>query len=397
MSDRILAAGRSDEELVAEWLAPLSVGDLGEALADAGFSGNIYRDCFADLHSQLDDEAAGLLHFLRHGFAEERVFPVELDLAGLDRLRRLPIANRLYVRNLYTALVTAWLGVSVRSIAQLSTHAATVQRFRQSGGVPFLLVGGPALRLYRRGDWCGQRWLCPLAMDPIEGGLEALAGCRHETLLPVPGLFAEPLPVLWVFGHADLEWSWLAHRLREGIRPDNMDAAASWTQSRAQAYLAFLCRAVGTGDRAMHWLATVLPPVPASAGRADPPTVAVPPALQAEFGPAIQRLVQGERDSLLHRTLMADQFNQALLPAAREAGFNMLDCFDRLLSGQGMIDERFLSPQRESLLPDRQATRGILVTALWTMAASPRRAAEAPSMREQFEHLLRDIRAVQMG
>lgn len=41
----------SDREIVESWLEPVSLHDVLAALRHAGFSGDVYRGCFADLNA----------------------------------------------------------------------------------------------------------------------------------------------------------------------------------------------------------------------------------------------------------------------------------------------------------------------------------------------------------
>ncbi len=367
-------SGGTDEDIVAAWLEPVGLGDMLAALREAGFSGDVYRGCFADLNANLDDEDAGTLHFLRHGYAESRVFPVALDLAGLDRLRQLVLRNRVYLQNLFVALVTAWLGTNVRSAADLATHGPTIERFRGMGALPLVILGDPFAGLYRRGVSVGARWICPLALAPLEGGIEALLQAPPRTLLAArPDLDIEAMPTLWNFGQLDIEQGYPSHRLRREIGPGDADAFRDFAMPVVQAYAGLLAAAVPAQDRALHWIAGVFPPVPRAA---DPAAGA---------------------DSLLDRTAMHQSFNDWLGRAAADLGFNVVRNFDCFLAGHGVVDPGYLAVLRDSPALDYQATRGVIATSLWSIVEDCRPGAPSGSIREQFEQLLEEIRLVQLG
>ena len=387
-------SGDTDEDIVAAWLEPVSLRDMLAALDEAGFSGDVYRGCFADLNANLEDETAGALHFLRHGYAESRVFPVALDIAGMHRLRQLTLRNRVYLQNLFVALVTAWSGANVRSVADLATHAPIIERFRAMGGLPLVILGDPFARLYRRGVSAGARWICPLALAPLEEGIEGLLRTAPRTLLPArPDLDIEATPTLWNFGQVDIEQGYLSHRLHRDIGAGDADAFRDFAMPKIQAYGGFLAAAVPAQERALHWVAGVFPPVPQAA---DPPLPAQ--RLAQEFGAALpDRLAAAGADSLLDRTAMHQSFNDWLGRAAADLGFNVVRNFDCFLAGHGVVDASYLAVLGDTQALDHQATHGVIATSLWSIVEDRRPAAPSGSMLEQFEHLLEQIRLVQLG
>src|ERR1700712_4576594 len=92
-------SSNSDEEKVSGWLEPVRLDEMLAALRDTGFSGDAYRNGCPDLNMTLESGHAGAMHFLRHGYAESRVFAIALDPGGLERLRQLPVRNRTYLMN----------------------------------------------------------------------------------------------------------------------------------------------------------------------------------------------------------------------------------------------------------------------------------------------------------
>ena len=362
----------ADEEQVSRWLEPVTLAEMLPALRKAGFSGDTYRGCFADLEASLDDDEAGALHFLRYGYAEGRIFRTGLDIAGLDRLQHLPARNRFYLRNVLTALVTAWTGAHVRSVANLAAHGGRIERLRAMGGVPVLILGDHSANLYRRSANAGEKWICPLAMAPLED-LDALFATPKKALLP-----QQAMPTIWKFGQSDMQDGWLAHRLHAGIGQDDHAAFLAYAEPRVAAYAGFLADLVPAASRPSHWIAALFPPV-----------------WQARQGASPAAGI--ESDSLPARTLMHHAFNQRLEQAARPLGFNLVRDFEPFLTTHGIVDDRYLVPLRDSPDLDYRATSGILSTSLWSVAGE--RAASAPpvSIRDQFAGLLEEIRLVQMA
>ncbi len=388
-----MLSGGTDHDIVAAWLEPVGLRVMLAALREAGFSGDVYRACFADLNANLDDEDAGALHFLRHGYAESRVFPVALDLAGLSRLRQLGVRNRVYLQNLFVALATAWVGANVGDAADLATHGPTIERLRGMGALPLVILGDPFAALYRRGASAGARWICPLALAPLEGGIEALLRTAPRALLAArPDLDIEAIPTLWNFGQVDIEQGYLSHRLHRDVGPGDMDAFRDFAMPLIQAYGRFLAAAVPAHERALHWIAGAFPP---AAQAADQP---LPARLVLEFGAALQdRLAAAGADSLLDRTAMHQAFNDWLGAAAANLGFNVVRNFDCFLTGHGVVDPSFLAVLRDSRSLDYQATGAVIATSLWSIVEGRRLAASPGGMSEQFERLLQEIRLVQLG
>ena len=387
-----MLSGGTDEDIVAAWLEPVSLRDMLAALRDAGFSGDVYRGGFADLNANLDDEDAGTLHFLRHGYAESRIFPIALDLSGLGRLRQLGVRNRVYLQNLFVALATAWIGSNVRSAGDLATHGPTIERFRSMGALPLVILGDPFADLYRRDASVGGRWICPLALAPLEGGIEALLHAAPRTLLAVrPDLDVEAMPTLWNFGQVDIEQGYLSHRLRREIAPNDMDAFRDFAMPVIQAYGRFLADAVPAQERALHWIAGAFPPAPQAS---DQP---LPARLVLEFGGALQdRLTAAGTDSLPDRTAMHQSFNDWLGQVAADLGFNVMRNFECFLAGHGVVDPCYLPVLRDTQSLDYQATRGVIATSLWSVVEDRGLATPSGGIREQFEHLLEEIRQVQL-
>ncbi len=364
-------SGSPDEEIVAAWLEPVSLRDMLAALHEAGFSGDVYRACFADLNANLDDEDAGALHFLRHGYAESRIFPVALDLAGLDRLRRLGVRNRVYLQNLFVALATAWTGATIRSAADLATYAAAIERFRGMGALPLVILGDPFAGLYRRGVSAGARWICPLALAPLADGIGALSRIAPRTLLATaPDLDIEAIPVLWNFGQVDIEQGYPSHRLGRELGPGDVDGFRDFAMPLIQAYGRFLAAAVPAEERALHWIAGAFPPVP---------------------------LTEGGAETLLDRTGMHQSFNDWLGQTAADLGFNVVRNFECFLAGHGVVDPGYLAELRDTRSLDYHAVHGVIATSLWSIVGARRLAAPSGGMREQFQQLLEEIRLVQLG
>ena len=383
-----------DEEIVAGWLEPLGLPAMLAALREVGFSGDVYRGCFADLGASLDDDDAGALHFLRHGYAEGRIFRTDLDLAGLQQLRQLPMRNRFYLQNLVVALASAWAGFHVRNGHDLAARANTIERLCTMGAVPLLIIGDRSAELYRRGASRGDRWICPLAMAPFES-IDDLVAAPPERL-PAPHSSrtsrSQAIPTLWKFGQSDMQDGYLLHRLRHGVATDDQAAFLSFAAAAIDRYAACLSRAVGREARAAHWIAGLFPPVWQRPGSEAPF-----PLLLEEFGDALpEKLAEAGADSLPDRTAMHHAFNQLLEKAVTPLGFNLVQDFDSFLTAQGIVDEHFLKPLRNSSDLDYRSVGGILSTTLWSIAGTPVPPA-APSVRDQFVQLLEEIRMVQMG
>ena len=383
-----------DSDIVAAMLEPLNLRDLVAALDHAGFSGDVYRRSFADLNASLEDDAAGTLHFLRHGYSEGRIFPVQLNLAGLDRLRHLGVRNRIYLQNLFVAVITAWIGTNVRNSVDLATHGPTIEHLRAMGALPLVILGDAFAGSYRRGSSIGMRWICPLALMPLEGGIDELLRTAPSALLAAqPDLDVEAIPVLWAFGQVDIEHGYLAHRLRNGIGTGDMDAFHDFAMPLAMAYMEFVAGAVPREEFALHWIAGPLPPARQATDQGLTAS-----DLVREFGRDLpEKLAAAGVDSLLDRTLMHQSFNGKLEQAAANRGFNFLHTFDYFLAGHGVVDDQYLAGSAASLDLNHQRMRGVIASLLWSIVYDRRITGPSGSIREQFVTLLEEIRLVQLG
>ena len=351
-----------DDHVVAGWLHPLGLRDVLAALSRAGFSGDRYRNHFNDLRELLPDEDAATLHFLRHGFAEGRVFPVALDLAGLQALHELSSRHGGYSRRLLAALVNAWVGDTIREWAGIALHWPTIEAFRRLGALPLLMLGDRSVRLYHAGVSFGGHWICPILMPAVDGGLAMLL--QHPASV-VEGLeavrrgsAAQPrLPTLWSFA-----------------TPDRMEP----TTALAENYAQLLEGAVPATERVSHHVAGMLPP----AGR----------GLDELAG-----LSRGLTDPLLERTMAVRRFNGVLHDRVLHAGFNIVDDFDCLLGTNGCIDPVYLATAPEPMSLDTNATRALLSTSLRSLVLPPKLPKEADRMTDRFAQLLVDIRRMQLA
>ncbi len=382
-----------DEEIVDAWLDPVSLPDMLSMLREAGFSGDVYRGCFGDLNANLEDDEAGALHFLRHGYAEGRIFRTGLDLAGLSRLRQLPVHNRVYLQNLLVALVTAWTGTNIRSAVDVAAYDSTIEQFGALGGVPLVILGDVSAGLYRRGVSSRERWICPLAMAPLKG-IEALLRTEPHTLLaPRRDAGRDAMPTIWKFGQSDMQAGYLAHRLRHAIGPGDMEAFVAFAASVIKNYAALLAAAVPVQERPEHWIASLFPPVWQAAELQLPV-----PGLVAEFGSDVMEMIAAAGpDRLLDLTMMHELFNTRLERTVTELGFSVVRDFDCFLTAHGVIDEHYMVATKDSAELDYGITRGIISTSLWNIVNGHPAGAPSGGIREQFEHLLQEIRLVQAG
>ena len=380
-----------DKKIVTEWLDPISLLDMLAALRDTGFSGATYRGSFADLNATLEDDEAGALHFLRHGYAERRIFRTELDLSGFDRLLRLPIRNKVYLQNLFVALILAWTGVNIRSSADLTIHRSTLERFKAMGGMPLLIVGDASASFYRQSVSRGDRWICPLGMTSLENGIKALL----HTPPHAPGWKSDQgvAPTIWKFGQSDVQTWCLIYCACQGSVPCDMDAFLHFAASTIKKYTAFLAAAVPIQERREHWIASLFPPV-----SLDEKADSRVSTLVAEGGVDLEgKIAAAGSDKLLDRTIMYRNFNNLLENTVMELGFNFLNNFDCFLAAHGVIDERYTVATPKLMELDYAKTRGVISTSLWNIIDGNRTAAPSISIREQFNLLLQEISMVQMG
>ncbi len=365
-----------DAEIVGGWLEPVGLDGMLAALRNAGFSGDAYRSSYADLNAILEDDRAGALHFLRHGYAENRVFATRLDLGGLNSLRQLPVHNRAYLGNVVVALATAWTGSNIRSSADIAAHRSAIDQMRAMGATFLFILGDSSASLYRRSVLRDDRWICPLAMDPLPDGIETLLRTPWKMLKPTAG--QEAIPTLWKFGQHEMQVGYPAHCQRQGINLDDIDGLTAFAGPVIKGYAAFLAANVPLQERPEHWIAGLLPPV-------------------WQVGPEQDQGSAMEPDSLLDQTALYRRFNTLLENTMVELGFNIVRNFDSFLTRYGVIDERYLVARKNSDLAAYGATEGILSTSLWAIIDSRSVAVPSGTIQRQFRQLLDEIRAVQLG
>ena len=325
------------------------------ALHGSGFSGNAYRARSSDLSAMLEDDRAGCLHFLRYGYSETRIFPIALDLDGLQRLGALPVRNNFYLRNLFIALANAWLGEMLQSPAAVVAHGAAIEVLQTLGAVPLLVVGDRSAAFYRRWITLEEGWLAPIVIPDLASDLASLMAGPEPALdllaaLARAGFGLSRIGIVWAFGFA------------EGVAPD---------PKLAVAFVDWLCAAVPTESRGRHHLAGLLPP-----------------AWQRD---------EGEAGAAASHTRLAHDFNVALGRSAARTGVAVISAFDSLLTAHGTVDTAFLSVPPEPAGLDFHATRGIFSVALRMMLTGSGMASENGSMIDRFRGLLDEIERVRAG
>ena len=343
----------ADQEVVERWLHPVTLPDMLVALHRSGFSGRAYLARSSDLSAMLEDEHAACLHFLRYGFSETRIFPIELDLGGLQRLHALPVRNRIYLHNLFIALANAWLGEMLQSPAALLAHGAALEVLQTLGAVPLLVVGDRSAVFYRRWIPLGDGWLAPIVIPGLASDLASLLAGPEPALdllaaVARAGFGLSRIGFLWTFGFAD------------GNSPE---------PELAKKFVGWLRDAVPKESRSRHHLACLLPPTSPSDGA----------------------------EAVAERSGLAHAFNIELGRSATQAGFGFVSAFDSLLTPHGTIDAAFLSAEPGPSGLDVHATRGIFSALLRTMLTGQGAAQVTGSMADRFRGLLDEIGRVRAG
>jgi hypothetical protein len=117
-----------------------------------------------------------LLHFLTHGYAENRSFTCGVLPDGLDGLRCLAIFNRDYIVRLFRSLFFAQAR-NARTAERLwqGIDLGMIECLRAMGGSPYVVIGDSHVSRYLRRTSLDERWLAALPMVCDGGSAMRLA------------------------------------------------------------------------------------------------------------------------------------------------------------------------------------------------------------------------------
>jgi hypothetical protein len=321
------------------------------AVEKAGFSGSAYLQAHPQVGAVFPTPRRACIHFLLHGFAERRRFPIDLAPAQLERLYDLPIENRTYVTNLLAAIGSQI--VSQANVdAEIEAKWPSIACLQRIGAVPFLLIGSSDARNYGVTSVRGNRWLLPLRL--VEYSVTAMSlGERNSELARrirrfigiVDRLSAgAPVSSLMKFGQVDVEFAYNLSRVRDEHPTFVQQHFEAFCARSIGRYGAFLDDLAARPVRRRITCASIFPSSVSDAAWADG-------FLLGHAGSLSSLLDAAELERRCHaveipqqpvRTNMNRYYNDLLRACVNERGYRFSNDFDVLLNPYGVIDDAYV-------------------------------------------------------
>jgi hypothetical protein len=387
MSDSIDAAA------FASLCAPVPAADFISLLLQTGFSAEAYRNAYGDLTPLHWNATQALAHFLHHGLDERRDAPLMLNRQALVALSRL----QPHVTGLKAKLLTCL----ARHLFDNTAHPygpAIAERWpdilalAHEGARPYFVAGDSHSNQYALTGARGAGWLLPVHLLCTAGSARGLAnpasrsGYGNHLRQAVEQTAAlrggGELPFLLQFGQVDIEFVYHFRRVMDGHRTLDLDDYRTFCDMTLERYIAFLTGLFSPSQRLNVFLVSVFPPALSDAawraGYVNDDIAqheqTVPPA---DLAAGIRCL---DIADLRQRTEMHTHFNTGLRAACRRLGFRFIDGFTPFLGADGLVDPRYVIPERGGVEHhlDSRATYAVLAGMIWTCidALGP-----APSLR----------------
>ncbi len=320
-------------------------------LLQCGFDPSIYVEGHADLKSIGMDSAAGVVHFLVHGFDECRYVEFGPLGTGFSSLAGYSWPSRVYAAHLAESLFFAQLRhPGTEAILWSGEIGDVLEAVSDLGGQPYLILGDSHANHYRRNVRSHEGWLapfpvaCPGAPAGHLGTSTAPDALGQRMLALIERVAATQsewnIPVLLKFGGLDTEFRWTLHRVRREISTFSDADFDQYMDRSLHGYGAFIDRLTQIIPPHQLHLCTVFPSVlpdriwasrfsDMHGGGID--GVA---SLQA----AVARL---ECQDLETRNRLRVRYNSGLRHMAEARRLGFIDDFTPLLDSSGMLDQRF--------------------------------------------------------
>ncbi|HTB47856.1 MAG TPA: hypothetical protein VK741_29845 [Acetobacteraceae bacterium] len=388
MSDRIDAAA------FASLCAPVPAADFVSLLLRTGFSAEAYRDAYGDL-TPLDWNATqALAHFLQHGLDERRDAPLTLNRQALVTLARLVPRDSAFKAKLLTRLARHLFDNTAHPYGPaIAERWPDIRALARAGARPYFVAGDSHSNQYALTGTRDAAWLLPIHLLCTAGSARGLANPasrsgygKHlrqavEIIRTLPG--GDELPFLLQFGQVDIEFVYHFRRVTDGQRTLSLDDYRAFCDTTLERYIGFVTEMFNPPQRLNVFLVSVFPPaVSDAAWRAGYvnddiarheevmlPAAELPAGIRA---PEIADLATGIRAleiaDLRQRTGMHAHYNAGLRAACRRHGFRFIDGFTPFLGPDGLLDPRYVIPERggaEHHL-DSRATYGAIAGMIWT-------------------------------
>jgi hypothetical protein len=357
------------------------------ALLSAGFSCEAYRTAHQDIREQISSADAAGEHFIRHGVAERRTFPITLNIKALESLSALRTGQRLRVVELMVALTNAYAAGLESPVDLFAPFVLDVlSGLKPLGCRPYLLIGDSHSLIHRRAAVRSGQWLAPVHVLCIGGSALGLGNPASKSgygslikrvmaQIEAQAPAGSALPVILVFGQVDTEFVFNFRRVRSGQRAFDMAAFESFCRESIDAYLRFLTDVFRQDRRSKVTIASILPPAVSDAklrdGYVNSPILSLEST--ADENAMRQALRQLEWPDLKTRTSLHAYYNSLLWEACSNNGFRFTETFSCFLGSDGVLESRFVPETRGSDHHlEFKPTRAEIESTLWRVLDSVR-------------------------
>ena len=297
---------------------------------------------------------AALAHFLSEGHASDHDLLFHPMPVGVAAFADLDIPNRGYANSLFRAMFFGQL-----------THEATspylwsgvgrdlIQRIRDHGGLPFMIIGDSHLDHYVRRAWAYGGWFAPLPL-PCPGATAAGlaiqkdgfgAGVKIMEWAARSGALADVplLPVLLKFGGIDTDVAWVRRRITAGQTRFSWDQFHDHAQETVARYSRFLDQLSGLVHPESPRVCSVCP-----TGLTDEKWIKAFIRLHTNASPfdvqVVTQIHRYEVPGMRVRNQLRAHFNDLLRGMCDSRGIAFVDDFSPFVDADCMTEERFLPP-----------------------------------------------------
>jgi hypothetical protein len=339
---------------------PSSPRSLYAHIEAAGFSPECYRHSWPDLIAGLPSDEWSAIHYVQFSEAEiktPRVFPIDLDFEGLQKLADLNSINPRHKASVLRNLVQSQIDFNpaiIKSFQFCERVLAILARV----GHPMIVIGDSHSRVYRQTIPWGKQTIIPinilcgggsatgLPRRTSRSGYGAMLGDALGALSAVARVSTSPVPICFNFGQVDIEFVHTYQR----IKHQQFVAADGSYESFREA----------TTNNYLDWIAT-MPPASYFVLGVNPPCldddfikaaydIQMKVYVEArvadvsdgdDFQCILSKLATLALPDKLQRTRDHRYFNAHLASAAKTRNLQYIDSFDLFLGADGCIDPKY--------------------------------------------------------
>ena len=369
-----------DPSVFAVRCAPASARDFLDLLQRTGFSPEAYRDHHADFASLNWGPTEALDHFLRHGLGERRDVPMTLDRDAFVALARLPIANTALKARLLTGLAQYLFADTGHPYGPaIGERWPAVRDLMPQGARPYFIIGDSHSGHLNLTGTRDAEWLLPIHLLCTAGSAAGLGNPASrsgygpmlreamKTIQALPG--SDAMPFLIQFGQVDIEFVYHFRRVRDNRRALDLDDYRRFCDETLARYIRFVAEMFDPPGRKRVFIASVFPP--ALSDESWKRGHINDDISQRETDISVQELSAGIRElevvNFRQRTEIHLHFNAQLKIACERLGFRFLDLATGFLGADGLLDPRYISPERQGFEHhlDTRQTYADLLRPIW--------------------------------